>query len=621
VISVVENESMAIKILCIQNGIPLWSSTYPDNHEEENSSLIGGFLSAINTFATMTEGKPIKNMTIGNSLWTFVNVHGIQDFFITSEIDTIGEIESKNYKIRLIEQLVSEILEEFTKNFSPESINANPGSVARYSEIQAYAARKTKACYEIMERYEKHDIKWLSDFKESERLFTGIMDNVPIFVTGDSIQRNAQTSELVKLQATIEFISGRPIEYKQFSSIHSSPSGRYLQELIVCTSQEDVKKLLTGSTVVIDIDLKRVLNGPEPNSVALRTVTLIRNYSSDKQGSMNVLSSTLSKDDNQVPGFQNLISDKQPMLTEVNCKLCNTPLKFNINDDSSYLDKKAHQSFFGMDLTTYRVAHLSQDQMHVNSVLVDNKGLSHGLIETLAIPFSDATKLKVNTEINGISIMHDRLEPLRQHPAIDTMFIMDMVKMTMIELVCPSFIKSAEVGRLIVDKMQEVLRVYSNTPNITSVTVADKKYEIWISGSILFAICFKKSEFLEEFDDLMKKMVDLKYSDREWFSKRERLHLMLKSVETTKMTKLNVPIMVRILSDDLIFSRIQAKYPDQVPRIVDKLNKEFLIPKEAITTLLLGKISVIDLLRGEYLSRAKELIELVDYVNRRKIVG
>jgi hypothetical protein len=151
--------------------------------------------------------------------------------------------------------------------------------------------------------------------------------------------------------------------------------------------------------------------------------------------------------------------------------------------------------------------------------------------------------------------------------------------------------------------------------------VADKKYEIWISGSIIFAICFKKLESLEEFNFLIKKMVDLNFSDKEWFLKRERLYLMLKYAETTKISKLNSVTMARIISDDLVYTKIQVKYPDLVPRIVEKLNKDFLIPREIISQLLLGKISVIDMLRGEHLARAHELIQLVDFVNRRKIVG
>ncbi len=616
----VENEAMAIKIICIQNGIPLWSSTYPENKTEEDT-LISGFLSAINSFAKMTEGKTIKNMTIGNSLWTFVNVHGIEDLFITSEIDIIGEIESKNYKIRLIEQLVSEISEEFSRSFPPESmINNNDGAMTRYSAIQAYAARKTKTYYDVMARYEKHDIKWLASFKESERLFTAIMDNLPIYVIGESLKNSSLPSEVVQLQATVEFISGHPVEYRQFSSVDRIPLDNERLELFICTSRDDLSKNLPGSTPIVDIDFKSVVNGPEPNSIAIRTVNFIRNHSENKQRDTNVISNLLSRDDNQDPNLRRLIPGNQPILTEFNCKLCNTPIRFHIDDDSSYLDKQSHQSFFGLDLATYRVAHVSRDQMHINSALVDDKGLFHSLIEAFAIPLYEASKIKVGSSPGEISITKARVEPLRQHSSIDTMYIMDLEKMTMIELICPSVIKSVEIGRIIVDKLHEIFRVYSDPPRKASVLVADKKYEIWISGSIVFALSFKKQDYVNEFENFMDKLVELKYKGQAWSSKHERLLLALKYTEKTKITKQIAQAMVRIVSDDLIFSKIQAKYPDQVPRIMDKLSTEFQIPKEVISPLLMGRSSVIDLLRGDYLSRAQELFQLVDFMTRRKIL-
>ena len=612
-------DSMAIKILCIQNGVPLWSSAYPERENDQNS-LISGFLSAINTFAKVMEGKIIKNMTIGDSLWTFVNVHGMDDFFITSEIDIMGEKEAKNYKIKLINSLVSEILDEFTKLFPKDFFETNFRNLSAYSSIQAFATKRIMAYYEILERYEKHDVKWLADFGGSEKLFTATMENEPIFVTGKNLEKACPSDDLTKLQATIEFVSGHPIERGYISDSELQNKGTGLSNGLYCMSLGSLGQIIDKSYAIVDLDAKLIINGPTPNSTAIRVVDLLRNYSPGSRQSIDV-SAPFSADEKEIADLTRLISDKQPLQTEVKCKLCGELIRFNIDDATSYLNKKAHQTFFGMDLVTYRIAHLSSNQMHVNSVLVDNKGFVHGLIEAYAIPLDEQPKKNDGTSVPELTRISDNEQPLRQHQVLETSFLFNMKNLTFIELICPISIKSMEIGKIILEKMQEILLIYTTPPEVTSVTVADKKYDVWISGPKMIATNFRKRDQFEIFDLLFKKVLDLNYNEKEWLSKRERLNLMLRFVETTKISKQDVPIMLRILSDDLIYTSIQLKYPDQIPRIVDRISKEFLIAKDVLEPLLTGKITIIELFRKGYLNRTREMIQLVDFINRRNILA
>ena len=41
---------------------------------------------------------------------------------------------------------------------------------------------------------------------------------------------------------------------------------------------------------------------------------------------------------------------------------------------STYLAKKEHDAYFGMQLATYKIAHVAGNEMHVNTVVVDQSG-------------------------------------------------------------------------------------------------------------------------------------------------------------------------------------------------------------------------------------------------------
>jgi hypothetical protein len=613
---------MNLKVICMLNGLPLWSAAYPET--DDDNSIISGFLSAINSFARATEGHVLKNMNIGEHLWTFVNVHGIDDFFLTSVVDLAGDPAARNYKTKLIEKMVSEISDEFTTRFPKSYFGNDIHYLAAFSDIQAFANEKLKEYHEVLTRYEKHDIKWLARFEDSEKLFTATLDNNAVFVIGDQADTSKLHDDVTKLQATLEFISGHPASLVNFiDGTEIASSEKRAPELIYLVNQDQADSMVTNDTsAIVDLQSKRIVSGPSPNTIATSIVKALRDTVTDDHEITDFLPAQVLKGDNRLANFESLFSGRQAFETEFRCKLCDSLVKFNMNDESTYIEKKLHQSsFFGMELITFKVAHLSVEQMHVNSILVDSKGVLHGLIEVYSITI---TKNEQEPEIPGkkeLIVLADEEPPLENHRAIETMFVLNTKNAWIMEVVRPPVINSLEMGRILMEKYQEVIRIYSNPPSYLTINVADKQYDLWILDSMIIAANFLKKEGFEIFDALFKEILAQQFNDREWLTKREQLNLILQFLEKASATQTDIPVLLRILTDDLLFSDIHIKYLDQIPRIVERLNKEFSIAKEVLDPLLRNKITLMDLLRKNYLLRSRELIQMVDFINMRKILG
>ncbi|HME50735.1 MAG TPA: hypothetical protein VKM55_00830 [Candidatus Lokiarchaeia archaeon] len=613
---------MNIKIICLFDGIPLWSAAYPEIPEEQNS-LLSGFLSAINTFAKMTEGTHIKNMTIGNYLWTFVNVHGLDDLFIVSEIELTGDPSSKTFKISILERLVSELLTQFSSLYPKEFFtDSSIRHVSAYKKIQEISEKRVKEYHQILERYESSDVQWLAGFNDSDRIFTALLNNAMICITGIIIDDMNLPDEFIKFQATIEYVSGHPFEkviHVETSQLRENDFSK-LENAIYLIDDEIIEPSFDDSILIIDLTKQNVISGPESDAVAKRVVQSLKTLPPGEEQARSLIQQLNTRANEKYHEFEQLITNQQNNNTEINCRICDTAMQFNTGDSSSYVSKKAHGTFFGMDLQSYRIAHFSTNQMHVNDILVDDKGAFHGIIDAYVISLNEMSRKDIGIKIGELSILTDGKSPIWQHKMIETMFILDTKMRWLMEIICPTSINSLEIGVLLLDKTSELLRIYSIPPTNSTVSVGDKQYNLWISGSTIIAIDFKECIGCDVFKQVISMILEQGSTSVEWLAKRERLNLVIKYAEISRITKSDVPIMMRIMTDDLIFSIIQVKFPDQIPRIVDRLSKEFAIAKDVLEPLLSGKTRIIDLLEGNYLKQATDLIELVDYINRRNII-
>jgi hypothetical protein len=85
--------------------------------------------------------------------------------------------------------------------------------------------------------------------------------------------------------------------------------------------------------------------------------------------------------------------------------------------------------------------------------------------------------------------------------------------------------------------------------------------------------------------------------------------------------KLERDCIVRLLRDNLFFALIDFPYPFRVPDIVGRLKSRFPAAESFLTPLLRGRETIIDLLEQGYIEQLPMVIDMIDYVERRGLLG
>ncbi|MBY8983353.1 MAG: hypothetical protein KGD57_10410, partial [Candidatus Lokiarchaeota archaeon] len=81
-----------------------------------------------------------------------------------------------------------------------------------------------------------------------------------------------------------------------------------------------------------------------------------------------------------------------------------------------------------------------------------------------------------------------------------------------------------------------------------------------------------------------------------------------------------IPVIQRLINDDLLYSRIQIKYKERLPKIIDKLSSTFPIEKQILKKFFNQDLSLIDFLNKEgILNQLENFIEIYDFINRRRL--
>jgi hypothetical protein len=608
---------MNLQVLCIYNGIPLFICPSAEVSKNSNT-LISGFLTAINMFAKQTVGVTISNMTLGDSLWTFTNIYNIDDLFLVSQFTLTGHADEKKFKTKIISQLISEIVTEFQNRYPRQFFLEFQSDSKIFAEFSAYVNEKIDLFTQLLHRYEKRDLLWLAHFDRSEFLFTAIMDRIPILIIVENLNQFEQSEEKIKLRGTFESILNQAVPEFISLTMNNLQSGDLNSAgKIYVIDRANFTDFSYLDWAIIDLSAQKVIRGPEPNPISTKIVLQLRGITlSDKHKPDFDVSNMLK---NNKPNLNGIFQNSDIILTQFNCKLCGMPVEFDITDESTYIQKKPHQTFFNMELTTYKVAHFNEGLVHINNILADDKGLFHGLIDAYSIDTKELAP-KHMADNRSLMLIAESEEPLRTHKFIDTMYIIDHNQMWLMEIICDRTIRSTELGGMILAKKEEMSRVYAQLPPSSSFPIGDKQFHCWFSGAIIIAMSFKEERVVPIFDELIHNIIKRDIQDQEWLLKRTRLKIALRYAETIPLSKLTIPYFLKILFNDSLSSKIVIKYPSHVPRIAARLKSEFAIAPEALDLLLSNKTTIIDMINKEFLPRTSDLIDLVEFINRRNMV-
>ena len=209
---------------------------------------------------------------------------------------------------------------------------------------------------------------------------------------------------------------------------------------------------------------------------------------------------------------------------------------------------------------------------------------------------------------------------IRYHPSIETLFLLNPKSLWMLELISPLNLRTLEIGARILEKREEMSQIYAKIPESSSILIGDKTFHLACSESLIVVYSLHIPTIQPLIEKFARLFLDQPIYEKEWLTKLERIKLALQFMEQTQLIASDIPPLKKLMFDDLLCSKIVVKYPDHIPRIIDRLSKEFSIGKSVLHSLLVERSTLLDLLKNDYLPRARELIELVEYVNRRKII-
>lgn len=608
-----------VKVLCILNGIGLWNATYPEDNEDE--TLISGLLGAINMFVKQTHSQIIRNIVLENAKWTFTTVHNMDNCFLVVQTPILSESDQLPYETKLIEKLVSEILQELTRRYPRDLFINFRSNLIIFNEIKEFANRKIKSYYELLRRRDYANPTWLAGFSESEKLFTTILTNDTIYILCNSKKDLEDYPDLLKFQASVESLGYSKNIINGILNFKELTAQTQINQsaIIFLVNNNWGESLAEFSGTIIDISSNKILQGPKPNSIAEKLVKYLHHSSPEQTKKTLARLNAVNKNTKDAINFEYLIADSQQTQTEFNCKLCNAIVKFNIDDENTYLTKVFHEKFLGIELSNYRIAHFAADEMHINNVLVSHLGSFHSYVDAYAIKLT-APELAISPRAD-FRIIQDSQNPLRTHSQIRSMLIFNMQSQWIFEVLCPPSLNSVELIKLLLDKVRESYKIYTEPPDYLSILVADKKFHLWMSNSTAICANFINEGLLDFFNPVAKRFLKEFIYEAELPVRRARINLALKFIDQHKVVNEDADAVLKLIFNDLFSSRIKIKYDNHISQIVERVSREFNLPKNVLEGLLQGEKTVLDLLNDGYIDRFRDLHDLIEFINRRNLLS
>ncbi len=299
--------------------------------------------------------------------------------------------------------------------------------------------------------------------------------------------------------------------------------------------------------------------------------------------------------------------------TEFICKVCGKPVGFDISDAKSYISKTEHDNFFGMTLTTYRVAHDTDTERHYNSVVVDHMGLFRGHRDAYAEPLPTVDP---STDRRYWVYHEDEVsgEPTN---GIELALLISRDQRWVVDIVCPSAMNASEITTLVVDRVEEAQRVYNTIPQPIETRLADLDFYIWASDNRILCVVLRNQALLSSLNSFASRIIV--ESEADFIPRRRLLNLVFNVIE--REPDLSTSMLSRLMNEDMLFTKFQTPFEDRIPSIVERTSTRFPIAKEILGPLLRGYITLIEALETVGYAHIQEVFDMIDFINRRRVLG
>ena len=298
--------------------------------------------------------------------------------------------------------------------------------------------------------------------------------------------------------------------------------------------------------------------------------------------------------------------------TRFTCKLCDVTIKFSIFDKTSYLSKTDTKQFFGIEIATFRVAHVVGNVRHVNSILVDEKGLFRSYVDAYAEEYQTEPHKKF------------WLAPNENHfdfvsKTTELLFVYDKKELWVLDLYGGEKFQLANIAKLSEEEIKKASEIYAEFPNPFTVKFADKEFFLWNYEKQVFGGIFKDKTTVQIFDTIIREYFKRYVTLEELLTKIRAIHIALRCIED-RSEKIRPVHVVRLLTDDILYFPLEMKYKEKIPFVVNKLISFFDISEENLTKLLSGKATVIDLLETADFEKLDRYLDVLDFLNDRKLL-
>ncbi len=208
-----------------------------------------------------------------------------------------------------------------------------------------------------------------------------------------------------------------------------------------------------------------------------------------------------------------------------------------------------------------------------------------------------------------------------EHPVYNLFLVFNIFDHWIYEIVSSSKFNSIELTNLLFNKMQEASNIYSKTPPYLHISIADKDFHLWISHNNVICMNLKNELNFQWLSPIIEEFIEKASFEGNLISNCPRIINITEFFRDDQINNDVFPIVKKVIYDDLLYSKIQIKYPERIEKILDRLVSEFSIERSIILGFFFQNKGLIDYLRkiGDQ-EDFKEFIELIGFINRRKLL-
>ncbi len=302
-------------------------------------------------------------------------------------------------------------------------------------------------------------------------------------------------------------------------------------------------------------------------------------------------------------------------VTKFACRVCGAEIALDLKDSETFISQSDHDDFFGMKLTTFRVYHDTDHERHYNSVIVDQMGFFRGHRDAYIEPLE---KLDTVTESTpDYWVYHEDTPITKQLEHLQFAFLISRKHRWVVDIVSPKNLNATEMSYHVLNRLEEAACIYTELPQPLKVQFADLDIYCWSSDTRVLCLSFIDGVMIEKFQSVAPLIVE--ESEDSIVPRSRILNLVFRILELDD--EVSSSILEQILNADMLFAKFQTPFEERIPSIVERTARRFPIAKDILGPLLRGYTTLIEVLEDKYCSRYKEVFELVDFVNRRNILG